>query len=339
MAYGSSELDVAAATTDLWLNEGQNALDLFSAHNPLMAILYGNSQEPGGEEAFKQSDVAEGNQFKVTVFGKGNATVAGVTRANQINAISPTVTTNLLTNALWPWSHYQGIVFDNYEDRVKNSGKSKMVDIGQAIVAQLRATFFDTLGTDMWDNAAGSISKIQSVNACLLNTGTVAGIDQTDTTNNGWWNAQLDSTAETFNTVTFDQVRDACVFDTGMTTGISRIDPDIAFLYQNLYSSLRQQLKPAQRTEVADTLKGGAKYLYYDGIRCYRNLRQTANTVCILNSTTWTFRYNTKSPDPATPGFVPKSGMPSMFERGYNWFVGLGCYSIKHNGILQNKSA
>lgn len=337
MAYGSSELDRAAATIDKWINTGTNAIDLFSTHDPLMAILNENSQEPGGEYQMQQSDVAEGNQFKVPVWGKGDATVAGVTRANQAVAIAPTIG-GPLTNALWAWSHYQGMIFDNYEDRVKNSGSSQMVDLSQVLMAQIRATFFDTVGSHLWDGTAGAIDHIQSVNACLLNTGTVGGIDQSDSLN-AFWQAQQDTTAEAFNTSTFDQVRDGCTFDTGLPTGIKQIDPDVAFLYTNLYSSLRQQLKPAQRTEVNATLKGGAKYLMYDGVRCYRNPRQTANTVVILNSRTMTFRFKTKSPDPVSPGFLPKSGYPSMFERGYNWFVGFGFLSIKHNGLLTNKTA
>ena len=343
MAYGSSELDVAASTTDLWLNEGTNGIDLLSGHNPLVAILFDNSMEPGGEWQFQEREVGEGNQFKYTVYGNTNTTVDGVTRANQVNAISPTVpgaggAASVGTNVFWPWSHYQGIVFDNYEDRAKNSGKSQMIDLGNMYLDQIQASFFQLLGTDLLDNAAGSISKIQSVNACLANTGTVGGVDQSDTANNSWWNAQQDTTTEIWNTQTFDTVRDACTFDTGRTTGIRKGDPDIAFLYGGQYSLLRQDLKASQRQAPTDTLRGGAKYLDYDGCRCFRTTQIVSGTSLILNSTTWAFVYKTRMPEPVTPGWVPRSGTPGMWERGFNWFIGFGGKSMKHNGLLTNKT-
>lgn len=346
MAYGSTELDVVATTTDTWLNAGTNGIDLFSGHSPLIAILYENSQEPGGDYQFQQGTPAEGNQWKITAWWQvpGNITVQGVTRANQINAFTPAVpgaggANSGATNIIWPWTHYEGIVYDNYEDRIKNSGAAQRLDLSSMYLKQLSAKFFEVLATDIMDGAAGTISKIQSVNACLLNTGTVGGIDQSDATNNGPWQAQQDTNVETWNTQTFDAVRDACTFDTAVSTGVRKICPDIAFLYGAQYTRLRQELKQSQRQEVSDTAKGGAKYLNYDGCRCYRTLRITSGTSLILNSTTWHYRYATKMPDPVTPGWVPTSNTPSSFQRSFNWMVGFGGESMKHNGYMSNKSA
>lgn len=339
MAYGSSELDVAATTVDEWINDGTQGIDLFSSHNPMLAILIDNSKQPGGDYQYKQSAVAEGNQFKVTVFGKGNATVLGVTRANQVNAITPTVTTNLATNAIWPWSHYQGMAFDNYEDRAKNTGKAQMVDLGNMILDQIGATFFDTIGTDLLDNAVGSIGKIQSFNAPLANSTTVAGIDQSDTTNNSWWRAVQDTTAEIVNTQTLDYVKMLATYDCGKATGILRYSPDFVLTTTANAAKLMQELKPAQRTDVQTMIRGGGSYMEYGGMRIFWSDRIVANTVMVLNSTTWTFRYLTKMPEPKTPGWVPTSGKPSMWERGYNWFVGLGTMSVKHNALMTNKTS
>ena len=113
----------------------------------------------------------------------------------------------------------------------------------------------------------------------------------------------------------------------------------MAFFYGNLYAKLRQDLKASQRTEVGEMLRGGAKYLMYDGVRCFRTTKSTSGTVLINNSSCMVFRYATKMPDPVTPGWVPVSGTPGMFERGYNWFVGFGYTSLKHQGYLSNKSA
>jgi hypothetical protein len=172
MAYGSSELDVAASTYDSWINEGNNAVDLMSSHNQFVAVLENRSQQTGDSFNFKIQPVAEGGQFKVTVYGNVNTTVAGVTRANQINAITPTVpgaggAASILTNLLYPWSHYQGICFVNYEDLSKNSGKAAVVDFAGAIKAQMVNSFYKKLGTDLWDGNVGAIDKIASVQSFL----------------------------------------------------------------------------------------------------------------------------------------------------------------------------
>ena len=340
MAYGNtSDLDVAAAATDKWLNQGTNGIDLLSEHNPMLAIMMANSEQPGGDFAFRQGGPGDGNRFKFTVFGAANSTVAGISRANQINAISATVQSNVATNLWWDYTHYQGIVFMNYEDMAINSGESKMIELGDMYLAQIKAGFFDKVGDEMMDGSAGSRTRFQSFNAALLNTGTVGGIDQSDTANNAWWNAQGDSTAEVLQTYTIDKVRLACTHDTGLQTGIRKGHPDVGFMRNDLYAKFLQDLKPSQRTEVKSMIKGGAQYIEYAGVRFFNTDRLTAGQVLLLNSTTWAIRYKTKLPDPVTPGFVPVDRTPAMFQKGFNWWIGMGTTSCKHNGLLQNKTA
>jgi hypothetical protein len=343
MAYGNTtagEYDVAAATVDDWMNEGNNALDLFSSHNPVLAILMDQSEQPGGEYQFKQSAGAKGMQFKTTVFAKANTTVDGVTRANQVNAIAASVGgTTALTNPKWNWAHYQGLAQDNYIDRVRNSGDALRVDVGQFLVDQVIASFYDVVGTDLLDAAADAEDKILSFNSCLLNSGTVGGIDQSDATNNAWWQAIQDTTAEVINTQTIDKLVMDATYDCGKKTGIMRMDPDIMIMPSDLCSKIQQDLKQSQRVEVSTMIRGGARYVDYNGMRIFWTGRTVTGTVLGLNSTTWTFRYDTKAPDPVTPGWVPMDRTPAMFSRGYNWVIGLGNHSCKHQFYMSNKRA
>lgn len=339
MAYGSTLLDVAATTVDEWMNEGDKGTDLLSGHNPMLAILIDQSQQPGGSFQFMQADVAEGGEFGEAIYGKPNTTVDGVTRAGQATPQTPTVTTNVATKSRWLWSFYQGIAYDNYQDRIKNSGKAKIVDLGNMILDQVVASFFDRVGTHLLDNAAGADNKVQSFNACLLNTGSVAGIDQTDTTNNSWWRAVQDTTSEIINSQTIDKVQMQATYDTGKNTTIHKLGPDFGLTTTDLAAKLKQELKPAQRTEVQTMLRGGAQYFEYNGMRIFWSDRIVAGTMLILNSTVWSFRYATKMPEPKTPGWVPTSSAAAMWERAYNWAIGLGCRSIKHNALLTNKTA
>lgn len=339
MAYGNtSALDLAASTVDQWMNEGENALDLMSTNNPLIAILRENSKQPGGNFNFRQEDGASGAQFRIAVNGKSNTTVDGVTAANQINAISTALPSGV-TAAVYNWSHYQGVVFMDYSQATKNSGKSKMVSLAESYVNQTTASFYDVLGTDLFDAAVDAEDKIGSANFPLANASTYGGIDQTDTTNNSWWRAQSNSTAEIINSQTIDAVYDLCTIDTGVSTGVQKIAPDIAFFYGDLYSKFRQELKQSQRYEVGEAEKGGGQYILYNGMRCYRTTRITSGTVLILNSSSMAFRYHTRSPEWVTPGFVPVDRTPSMMQRGANWFLGFGYRSVKHNGILTNKTS
>jgi len=340
MAYGSSELDIAASTYDTWINEGNNAVDLMSAHNQLVAVLWERSEETGDSFNFKRSGVAEGGKFKLTHYGNQNTTVDGVTRANQVTAFTPTVPgaggqASILTNAYYEWTHYQGICFFNVEDLKKNQGKAAVIDFASAIKQQMIHSFYVEMGDDLWDGNVGAIDKLQSVTQCLKNTGTVGGIDQSSS-DNLYWQAQTDSTAEVFNFFTFDTLRDACVHDTGVSTGITG-EPDCSFMPGQLYAKARQDLKVSQRVEVSNTLKGGAKYLEYDGCRLFRETKMTAGECVILNSATWAFRYDTAAPEPTTEGFIQDPLRPSIKIRQANWFVGLGCISPKHNAWMSNK--
>ncbi len=344
MAYGSSELNVAAATVDEWLNEGSNGIDLLSSHNVMLAVLMDNSEQPGGGYQFRQSDVAEGNQWKWTVYGSRNASWAGVTRANQVNATTPTVpgaggASSVATNAIWVWSFYTGFVFDNYQDRVKNSGGAKMVDLAQMYLDQLVATAFEDLGTDLLDNATGAEDKCQSFNAALLNTGVVGGIDQTDVTNNAWWRAQQETTAEVVNTQVIDYASALATHDTGKQTGIRRFRPDVVLTRVDAWAKLLADIKRSQKQEVQEMARGGAAFIEWSGMRIFATDRIVSDTVVGLNSSCWAFRYKTKMPEAQTDSFVPSSNRSAMWERGFNWAVSLGGSSMKHQFLLQNKRA
>ena len=335
MAYGPGDGTIAASTTDEWLDD--NILDLYASHSPFLAQLQDTADEPGGDFHFRKGTPAEGGKFKIPLFGKVTFTADGVTRANQVNAITPTVNDDIIA-AYYNWAHYQGAAFHNYEDMQKNSGKAAQVDLGQAYVDQVISKLNSVVNTDMFDGAADSAAKVLSVDSALLNSGTVGGIDQSSS-DNDWWQAQKDTNAEIFSTFMLDSLRDEATHDTPVKNGVRKIDPDMCLFGGDLYAKLRQELKSSQRIEVGTMLRGGAKYIDYDGMRCFRNPAQTATYVIGLNTGTWAFRYATKAPDPVTEGWVPVSGTPSMWQRGFNWMIGLGCMSPKHNFLATNKTA
>ncbi len=335
MAYGPGDGTIAASTTDEWLED--NILDLYAAHSPFLAQLQDTAEEPGGDFHFKQGTPGEGGKMKIPLFGKVTFTADGVTRANQATALTPTVNDDVIA-AYYNWAHYQGMAYHNYEDMQKNSGKAAQVDLGQAYVSQVISKLHAMVNTDMFDGAADSAAKVLSVDSALLNTGTVGGIDQSSA-DNAWWQAQQDTTAETVSTFMLDKLTIKSTVDTPVKNGVRKINPDMALFGTDLLAKIVQELKSAQRLEVGKMLRGGAQYYDYNGMRLFNNPAQTATYVIILNTATWAFRYATKAPDPVTEGWVPTSNMPSMWQRGFNWFIGLACMSPKHNALATNKTA
>jgi len=335
MAYGPGDATIAASTTDEWLDD--NILDLYASHSPFLAQLQDTAEEPGGDFHFMKGTPAEGGKFKIPLFGKVTFTADGVTRANQATALTPTVNDDIIA-AYYYWAHYQGMAYHNYEDMQKNSGKAAQVDLGQSYVSQVISKLHAMVNTDFFDGVADSAAKVLSVDSALLNTGTVGGIDQSSA-DNAYWQAVQDTTAETVSTFMLDKMMLQASIDTPVKNGVRKTSPDMALLGGDLLAKVVQELKSAQRVEVHHMLRGGAKYYDYDGMRLFRNPAQTATYVIGLNTATWAFRYATKAPDPVTAGWVPTSNMPSMWQRGFNWMIGLGCMSPKHNFLATNKTA
>lgn len=348
MAYGnagsitSAYLDLAAESVDEWANIGTNAIDWFSTHEPLIAILFDQSMQPNGDYQFWQLPLDGGIDWRVPGFGRGvehAGAPAGITRANLINRIAPAIP-SLLTTPKWIRSMYRGILFRDQKEINQNMSKEKMVDLAMAMKAQMDADAFQQISIDLWDNAAGAEDKVQSVNKPLANDSTVAGVDQTDTANNSWWNAgTVDSTAEVWNLTSFNRGYDAITYDTPVATGVSKKAPDICFLYGDLFSVTREALTQNQRIDYSDMARGGAKYIEANGVRFFRNTRQVADTVVLMNSRSFVWRYVTKFLDWVTPGFVPVDATPGMWQRGWTWEVSAGYLSCKHNQLFTNKRA
>lgn len=337
MAYGGSEFGVAATTIDKWLNTGSNGLDLYSSHNVVLAVLLDKSFEPGGGYMFRKGSPGEGMQVVETVYGRVGWTFQGVDRTTQLTGIADAINDDA-TRAKYNWAHYEGKINDNYEDKVKNSGKAQMVNLKDLYLGQIRAKAFNVVGTHMMNDVIDSITKVGAFNYFVSNTGTVGAIDQTDAVNNGWWQAVVNSDSVSFTSNDLDFYRAEAMHDTGLPTGVTQNSPDICFLYGSLWAKLLGELKQSQRVKVEKMIRGGAEYIDYAGMRCFRETRGTAGTVVGFNSSTLFYRYNTKMPEPVTPDFVPVSGKPSMWERGFNWVMATGCLSPKHNFRLNNRS-
>lgn len=346
MAYGnagsisSAYLDILATTIDEWVEP--NGLILHATHSPLLAILYDNSMQPDGDYMFQQLELGGGVDWRIPLIARviqTSGAPAGVTRANMYNAITPAIQQDI-TNIKWVKSTYQAQITDDYIRQTQNTGKQAMVDHLGLIYRQLKTDFFEAVETDLFDNAAGAADKVQSVNACLLNTGTVGGIDQSDTANNSWWNANIESTAEVWNLPSWNKHFDQLNIDTPSPTGIGKGMPDICFMYGDTFSLAREAATQAQRSlEYKELGKTGYKFFEHNGCRFFRTTKIVADTYLLLNSRTWAWRYLEKFPAPVTPGFVPHPDRPGVSIRNYLWTISLGGYSMKHNGAGTSKTA
>lgn len=360
MAYGGTELDQAAAMTDQWLQE--NAVDLLAAQDPFLAILYDNSQEPGGDFSFQNSEGASGETFKIPVFGKGPGTARGTTRSAQPTGYTPALQ-SVLTNSKWKWAQYEAMAFYNARDMDLISGEEGKVNLGDVIIDSVISELFTLVGFHLWDQQAGDEDRVQSVTQCLLNSGTVGDIDTTDSANQPWWNAGLNSDTEAINPTMFSKLINGCQHNFAVGSIGAKASADIAFVPSDHYAAMQNEwVHPAQRSEVNVLSKIGSKYIVVNDVRVFRNPKfktseygtaaagkltidytNLGETITdrgvILNSTVWSFRYKFKAPKANAETWIPVSGSATMFERGYRNIYGLGCKSIKHNAMYTNKTA
>ena len=344
MAYGnagsisSAYLDLLATTVDEWVEP--NGLILHATHSPMLAILYDQSMQPDGEYMFQQMELGGGVDWRIPLIARAIQTngPAGVTRANMYSALTPTKQSDI-TNIKWVKSTYQAQITDDYIRQTQNTGKQAMVDHIGLIYRQLKTDFFEVVETDLFDDVTGSEDKVQSFNKALPNTGTVGGIDQSSS-DNTWWQANVNSDAETWNLPSWSKHFDQLNIDTPSPTGIGKGMPDVCFLYGDTYSLARQAVEQAQRTmEYKELGKTGFKFFEHNGCRFFRTTKIVADTYLLLNSRTWAWRYLQKFPEPVTPGFVPHPDRPGVWIRNYLWTVSLGGYSMKHNGLATNKTS
>lgn len=346
MAYGnagsisSAYLDLLATTIDEWVQP--NGLILHATHSPLLAMLYDESLQPGGDYMFQQLALGGGIDWRIPLIARAIQTAgtpAGVTRAGLYTPITPAIQQDI-TDIKWLKSTYRAQISDDYVRQTQNTGKQAMVDHLQLYYRQLKTDFFEMVETDLFDNVAGSADKVQSINACLANSTTVGGVDQSDTANNSWWNATNEATAEVFNLPSWNRHFIQLTIDTPSPTGVGKGMPDFCFLYGDLFALAWEQALQQQRTaEYRELGKTGFKFLEVNGCRLFRTTKLVADTYVLGQSKTWAWRYLEKFPEPITPGFIPMPGTPGVYIREYLWTVSFGGYSMKHNGLGTNKRA
>lgn len=360
MAYGnanslsSAYLEPYSTTLDSWMSD--TAVDLFSTHNPFWAQLWDVAQEPGGDFQFMKAE-GSGEAMRFPVWGRTTtgAGAAGdiipVTRAAQATTtVTPSIMANT-TNALFPYAGYTGSLFYHYRGTITNRGKEQVINDGQTFQNQIRAGFYDEVGTDMLDTADAAQDKIMSAYHFVANTAydstatrltgfsdSPGGIDPSDAANT-WWRSYGNNVAETINSTVIREVKNKCRHDTGVQTGIRKSEPDFMLMHTDIYSTFEGYLEQSQRAVVTDMLKGGCKYLEYAGMRVFFTGRIASGAFLCLNSSTFAIRYGTLHPVSTTPGWTPVSLYPAMMEKGYNWVVGAGGFAPRYNGCGLNKAA
>lgn len=336
MAYGNTGiLGQVAADFDRWV--GSNSLNLLASHNPALAIMIDESSQPGFTANFRKGD-ATGRRWRISAWWSPNSTVDGITRAEQATTTVTPAIRNPLTGLEYYWAHYIGGTNIDYREETANMSPSKIVDVADSLLQQIQTGFYEKIGDHLLDATVDAEDRIMALDY-PDNTNTVGGVDTSDSANNLQLNVYKETTVEVLSTVRLSEARANCVYDSVKAGSVPKSGPDACFMRTDVWNKILTDLTQSQRTDVQRLQKGGAEFFEFAGMRCFNTNRLTAGRVLGVNTATIHFRYNTIAPDPVTSVWTPVSGYPAMKERLYNWLLGTGYASLKHNFLLTGKTA
>jgi len=179
-------------------------------------------------------------------------------------------------------------------DDNKNRGKAKVLDYLNSKLANVRASFTDTLETDMWVQNADP--QAMTALPTLISTtptasATVGGLDRSQ---NPWMANQVyDFTGKTFST-DFRHYLTNVFHSASKYKAGTRRSPDIILTTQDIYEKYEDICNSMQRIVASDSIRASLGFgnLSFKGIEMYWAPQCPAGTVWLLNSEHLEFAYD-----------------------------------------------
>lgn len=330
MAYGNTTYTsanlLAYAAEKAVSKSWQNA---YGVAHPLLGFIL---DRKGG---FTSSGAVEGTKLIHPVMGKGPTTGwAGVVDASELTAISPVATVGA-TQVAYNWSHYQFAMWlAESEQEIGVNGSRG--DVMEFKIAQMMEDFKRQLSDDLSGTQVDARDTVEGVpHALATNANTVGGIDQSDTSNNGWWAAQRNTSAGSFDFQLIDDIYDAIVAQ-------GRGAPDLCLASWksgvNIYGAMRSQLSNAQRltTDGGKTAKYGYPTFEYLGMPVMQDnqlgltVGATTGVIELLRTDAWITGGWTK---PKQHQVQRLTGTVAQ-EFAYSFWMSIGCFDLATQGYI-----
>jgi hypothetical protein len=189
-----------------------------------------------------------------------------------------------IDSAEFNWKQYAVSVSISGEEKLKNAGSSRIVNLLEAKIQQAEMSLKEVLTTGLFSDGTGNGSKnLTGLEAMVLNSGTYGGIASTST--NTWWRAGVESTSEALG---LPKMRTAF---NGASVG-GQDTPDIIVTTQTLYESYETLFTVTGantnwRTETSGMKKvadGGIQALQFKGVPIVWDEQCPSGTMYFLNS-------------------------------------------------------
>lgn len=330
MAYGNTTYTTSAMTAfaaEKVIN--RKFLNAYGVAHPLLSFI----TERNG---FKGAGQASGTKFLLPLLGKAPVTSwAGVADANQNTATTPQSNRGA-TQAVYEWAHYTYYYWITEMEQVIAQGGDRG-DIVDMLITQALEDWKQRISTDLASTTVDSRTKVEGIpHALATATNTVGGIDQSDSTENGWWAAQRNTSVGVFDFAPIDKIYDAI-----NRKGRGRPDLLLASDYSGVetYGAIYSAMTPAMRITPANgtTVKYGFETFVYRGMEVVQDnqlgtsVGTTTGVICMLKTDAW-YAGGDKKPKVKAP--IERLEGTDSEEHAMNFIHSIGCQDLATQGYL-----
>ncbi len=197
-----------------------------------------------------------------------------------------TAATSGLTAAKFDWKQYYVNITANGKERMQNSGRNKLISLADFKITQAQATMNNDISTAIFSDGTGTSGKQIGGLLHLVpadpTTGTVGGIDRSDSDNTFWrsqvFDASSDGAASSATTIqaNLNKAWLECVRNNDK--------PNVIVLDNVLYGFLEASMQAIQRITSSDSANSGFSALSYHGVPVIHDAALGSKTGFLLNT-------------------------------------------------------
>lgn len=236
-----------------------------------------------------------------------------------------------ITSAAYDWKQFAATVAIAGIEEIKNEGTSRVIALLEAKVQQAEMSIADALNTALFADGTGNGSKdftgIKAYVAVTPTTGTVGGIDRSDSLNS-WWRNYTESTSTP---LTIGQMSTAY-----NTVSKGRDVPTNIFTTQTLFEKYESLVQPALRFSDNATADAGFQNLLYKQAPVVFDLACTSGFMYFLNVKYLKLKVHNQTWFKPSP-FVKPHGQDARYSQILS-AGNLVMSNAKRQGVLSGKS-
>lgn len=264
---GNASFNTLATTT--FQKYSKKLTDNIFYGTPLFAMMM-----EGGRKKTEQGGLGYNERL---MYGQ-NTTFKGTSEFGVID----TTPQSGLSVARYTWSQYTGSVIMSELEIAQNRGDSQISSLMQDRANQLEMSAKEKLNIDLFGSANGSdtaLNGLQTFVSVTPTTGTVGGIDRSDSSNS-WWRNNATTSAGSFAATGLDKMR--TMYNNCSQDGSDA--PDVIITTQTVFEAYEKTGQGIQRTTNQKMLDLGFQNFEYKGATFFYDSQCTSGYMYMLNT-------------------------------------------------------